>query len=856
MAIIVATPPQVETRSWTHPRTGENRRYVQNWKEIIEFEVGYSNAGNVTYSTLKGEKVAHARAASLLNVKVWLDSQNNIHVDHLSGKGATLISAERIIADIAEALNPPSLTKKAEEKAAQWAEKIADLCKKAIGTLEVADSLEENPQITQPCVDDARERAVKTAEKAEEMLRELEELSERWITESVKESCEKAREAVKSMREGLPQAEADVEESTEDALEPEDNAAEKAAHDTFWGLKKQAYGHVDVAKKALDEAKSTFDDATARRATESAAAAFDAATKECEGMKQATAEYPQPNAGFILSILENELAFIKVGIRQIRAELPEAQDPAAEAEEKDFWALYDQASQTVESAGEDSDTAAEMAEKGDMESAQAMVESSSAKIAGTKTLRDEMIAALGHEPGTRSNRQHYVHQINYTMAKIVEELEAVRNQIAKAPTAEMVEEPTEEADQDSVLNDLLTSENEQGSNLTFDEASREVSKAVQKDIEEKFDRGINSAKNLRAASATVDADNIMKRLEKLITGYPVENEREQRQYDYFTEEIKTMDHIKPRQKGDIVQTLFGVKEAEAVNELQAMYKDAVRLLDDAEVLLETKPVNPKTIVELLDAAKTIYNQVISSIESINPGMLGAKRTLDNLLADCYKLRVRRDHIEEKTPIFTLAQAHEVMTNGRREMVENLNLVLDCLSEKDLLRAKTFRIEAHEYLEMMHNAMRIIEEAGSLSPEEYMAMQKRMQSGETLYRGIEDRIRRWEMHQGLHHMDDSWRWIPCPRAAERGEIQEIATNRKPDSGIEVTLTVPETNLNATAVHMTIITRDEKMNPVKPTYDSRSESDWDTMNDLLSNYNNNPVSWQNVAKDWVEMLKQWL
>ena len=742
MAIIVATPPQVETRSWTHPRTGENRRYVQNWKEIIEFEVGYSNAGNVTYSTLKGEKVAHARAASLLNVKVWLDSKNNIHVDHLSGKGATLISAERIIADIAEALNPPSLTKKAEDKAAQWAEKIADLCKKAIGTLEVADSLEANPQITQPCVDDARERAVKTAEKAEEMLCELEELSERWIADSVKESYEKAHEAVKSMREGLPQAEAEVEEVTEDALESEDNAAEKAAHDTFWGLKKQAYSHVDTAKKALDEAKSTFDDATARRATESAAAAFDAATKAHEGMKQAAAEYPQPNAGFLLSILENELAFIKVDLRQIRAELPEAEDPAAEA------------------------------------------------------------------------------------------------------------------DHDSVLNDLLTSENDQGSSLTFDEASREVSKAVQKDIEGKFDQGINSAKNLRAAGATVDADTIVKRLEKLITGYPVENERDQRQYDYFTEEIKTMDHIKPRQKGDIVRTLFGVKEAEAVNELQAMYKDAVRLLDDAEALLETKPVNPKTIVELLDAAKTIYNQVISSAESINPGTLGAKRTLDNLLADCYKLRVRRDHIEEETPIFTMRQAHEVMVNGKREIGGTLNLVLDCLGEKDLLRAKSFRVEAHEYLEMMHDAMRIIEDAGSLSPEEYMAMQKRMQSGETLYRGIEDRIRRWEMHQGLHHMDDSWRWIPCPRAAERGEIQEIATNRKPDSGIEVTLTVPETDLNATAVHMTIITRDEKMNPVKPTYDSRNEGDWDIMNDLLSSYNSNPVSWQNVAKDWVEMLKQWL
>lgn len=743
MAIIVATPPQVETRSWTHPRTGENRRYVQNWKEIIEFEVGYSNTRNVTYSTLKGEKVAHARAASLLNVKVWLDSKNTIHVDHLSGKGATLISEEQIIADITEALNPPSLTKKAEEKATQRAEEIADLCKKAIGTLKVADSLEENPQITQPHVDHIREGAVKTAEKAEEMLRELEELSERWITESVKESCEKAREAVKSMREGFPQAEADAEEVTEDASEPEDNAAEKAAHDTFWGLKKQAYAHVDTAKKALDEAKSTFDDATARRATESAAAAFDAATKAHEGMQQATAEYPQPNAGFLLSILENELALIKVDLRQIRAELPAAEDPATEA------------------------------------------------------------------------------------------------------------------DKDSVLKDLLTSENEEeGSSLTFDEASHEVSKAVQKDIAEKFDLGIKSAKNLRAAGATVDADNIVKRLEKLIAGYPVENERDQRQYDYFTEEIKTMDHIKPRQKGDIVRTLFGVKEAEAVNELQAMYKDAVRLLDDAEALLETKPVNPKAIVELLDAAKTIYNQVISSAESINPGTLGAKRTLDNLLNDCYKLRARRDHIEEKTPIFTLPQAHEVMANSRREMVENSNLVLDCLGEKDLLSAKSFRIQAHEYLELMRNAMRIIEDAGNLSPEEYMAMQKRMQSGETLYRGIEDRIRRWEMHQGLHHMDDSWRWIPCPRAAERGEIQEIATNRKPDSGIEVTLTVPETNLNATAVHMTIITRDQKMNPVKPTYDSRNEENWDIMNDLLSSYNNNPVSWQNVAKDWVEMLKQWL
>ena len=514
----------------------------------------------------------------------------------------------------------------------------------------------------------------------------------------------------------------------------------------------------------------------------------------------------------------------------------------------DFWALKKQSTKNVDIA-----TKAFRQAKANLDDTQAATEvlNTAMKALDAATAAYDSMKELNAEK-PEPNGTLILDCTEKKILVLQAKINSIRAELPKPQEEEIGKIAAEEKD----LIDVLVSENEQDGELTFDEASREVSKAVQKDIEEKFNRGISSAKNLRAAGATVDADNIVKRLEKLITGYPVENERDQRQYDYFTEEIKTMDHIKPRQKGDIVRTLFGVKEAEAVNELQAMYKDAVKLLDDAEALLETKPVNPKTIVELLDAAKTIYNQVISSAESINPGTLGAKRTLDNLLADCYKLRVRRDHIEEKTPIFTLAQAHEVMANSRREMVENLNLVLDCLGEKDLLSAKNFRIQAHEYLELMRDAMRIIEDAGSLSPEDYIAMQKRMQSGETLYRGIEDRIRRWEMHQGLHHMDDSWRWIPRPRAAERGEIQEIATNRKPDSGIEVTLTVPETNLNATAVHMTIITRDEKMNPVKPTYDSRSESDWDTMNDLLSSYNNNPVSWQNVVKDWVEMLKQWL
>lgn len=514
----------------------------------------------------------------------------------------------------------------------------------------------------------------------------------------------------------------------------------------------------------------------------------------------------------------------------------------------DFWALKKQSTKDVDTA-----TKAFRQAKANLDDTQAATEAlnTAMKALDAATAAYDSMKELNAEK-PEPNGTLILDCTEKKILVLQAKINSIRAELPKPQEEEIGKIAAEEKD----LIDVLVSENEQDGELTFDEASREVSKAVQKDIEEKFNRGISSAKNLRAAGATVDADNIVKRLEKLITGYPVENERDQRQYDYFTEEIKTMDHIKPRQKGDIVRTLFGVKEAEAVNELQAMHKDAVKLLDDAEALLETKPVNPKTIVELLDAAKTIYNQVISSAESINPGTLGAKRTLDNLLADCYKLRVRRDHIEEKTPIFTMRQAHEVMANSRREMVENLNLVLDCLGEKDLLSAKNFRIQAHEYLELMHDAMRIIENASSLSPEEYMAMQKRMQSGETLYRGIEDRIRRWEMHQGLHHMDDSWRWIPCPRAAERGEIQEIATNRKPDSGIEVTLTVPETNLNATAVHMTIIMRDEKMNPVKPTYDSRNEGDWDTMNDLLSSYNNNPVSWQNVAKDWVEMLKQWL
>lgn len=95
----------MQASTWTHPTTGEQRRYLSGWQEAAGIEVEHYLTGNVRYATYKGEKIANTRAAGLARVKVWLDADNGLHVDGLSPRLAQVgITAKALCADLAPAV--------------------------------------------------------------------------------------------------------------------------------------------------------------------------------------------------------------------------------------------------------------------------------------------------------------------------------------------------------------------------------------------------------------------------------------------------------------------------------------------------------------------------------------------------------------------------------------------------------------------------------------------------------------------------------------------------------------------------------------------------------------------------------
>lgn len=70
---------------WTHPGTGKVRRYINDWHEEAGIEADYYNTGNVKYAYVDGHKISNA-AFNHLNAKLWLDEDDNLHIDHLGRK--------------------------------------------------------------------------------------------------------------------------------------------------------------------------------------------------------------------------------------------------------------------------------------------------------------------------------------------------------------------------------------------------------------------------------------------------------------------------------------------------------------------------------------------------------------------------------------------------------------------------------------------------------------------------------------------------------------------------------------------------------------------------------------------------
>ena len=71
-------------RPWFHPTTGEKRRYIpmETWTELAGIEIDYYNSGNISFAAYKGEPFANSRAAALRAAKVWVDEDDQVHVDH------------------------------------------------------------------------------------------------------------------------------------------------------------------------------------------------------------------------------------------------------------------------------------------------------------------------------------------------------------------------------------------------------------------------------------------------------------------------------------------------------------------------------------------------------------------------------------------------------------------------------------------------------------------------------------------------------------------------------------------------------------------------------------------------------
>lgn len=66
-------------------KDGEIRRYVNDWWELVGIEYNTYKTGNVSYSARNGEAFAHGRMRILLNAKVWIDEQNEVHLDYFDG---------------------------------------------------------------------------------------------------------------------------------------------------------------------------------------------------------------------------------------------------------------------------------------------------------------------------------------------------------------------------------------------------------------------------------------------------------------------------------------------------------------------------------------------------------------------------------------------------------------------------------------------------------------------------------------------------------------------------------------------------------------------------------------------------
>lgn len=72
--------PKLDLGTWTHPKTGGTRLYINNWLELCGVKT-VKNYGRVEYAEFEGRQIPGSRLDAFTRGKVWLDAQDNIHVN-------------------------------------------------------------------------------------------------------------------------------------------------------------------------------------------------------------------------------------------------------------------------------------------------------------------------------------------------------------------------------------------------------------------------------------------------------------------------------------------------------------------------------------------------------------------------------------------------------------------------------------------------------------------------------------------------------------------------------------------------------------------------------------------------------
>lgn len=72
--------PKLDLGTWTHPKTGETRLYINNWLELCGVKT-VKNYGRIEHAEFEGRQIPGSRLDAFTRGKVWLDEKDNIHVN-------------------------------------------------------------------------------------------------------------------------------------------------------------------------------------------------------------------------------------------------------------------------------------------------------------------------------------------------------------------------------------------------------------------------------------------------------------------------------------------------------------------------------------------------------------------------------------------------------------------------------------------------------------------------------------------------------------------------------------------------------------------------------------------------------